>query len=255
VLNIPPDGPRVKPDAISASIDTLELWFPDNLPPHVYRRVVKLLPRLRIKRTRYGIKAGINRPTLAENEILGDLWNRDVGGCRTHRVHMAFDFIFSDRSSAMQFKDWLPTRCIFKWSPNHALEIEDGYYVRNFAAKRRPGRAPVIYLKGDNTVRVELRFENAEACRRAGLDDPLLIIDLDPSELFRRCAKVVNYRSSYLEKVAREVEATYGEEWVRPALYRLDKHCALMMRAVHRPEGAYTNITDSLGLPRTLKWA
>jgi hypothetical protein len=254
MLNILPRERAVKPLTIAASIDTFELWFP-SLPRKVRTRIAAQLPRIQSKRSyRQGMKAGINRPTLAEIKIFGDYWNYNIAHCVTHRVHVAFDFTCSDSSSAAEFKRYLETHSIWKWSPNDALEFEDYYAVRNFAGRRRPARAPVIYLKGELTCRLELRFENAAACRRVGLEDPALIPELDPAGLFRRCVKLVEYRPAYIKKVIKHVATKYGEAWVGTALNRLDRHCALMMRRLSNPRHVYDDITNTLKLPRRLQF-
>jgi hypothetical protein len=164
-----------------ASIDTIELFF--KRPPEGLRTRLEAAHGRRIKiedcfdRTTgevWGVRAIINRPNRWVIMIARELLQANRSAC-IHRVDIAFDFDTSSEESAGMLAKVLDRHLILKWRSPKATKRRDDttvYWV-DVKRKRRRRRNLVIYDKGPQTIRLELRFYGSQAVRRAGLANPL----------------------------------------------------------------------------------
>jgi hypothetical protein len=199
---VPGDVPDIELERVTATVDTIELFFVR--PPIGLRRAIEepLGRRIEIKecrdRTGYlrGVRAIINRPNLAILPVLSQLRNR--GGC-TCRVDVALDFVMESEDAAKVLRNYLEQRVVMKWRPagRRSWRGTTTYWVD--IEERKP-RNLCLYWRSLNTIRFEVRFLNSRAVRRAGLDDPSELKHLNPLPLFQHNIKVVHFTDQYVKK-------------------------------------------------------
>ena len=197
--------PGAMPRAITAKNDTIELFF--RRPPAGLRKTLEacLGRRVEIKDcldgTGYyqGARAIVNRPIVAVLPILSR-YRQHVPGCTTFRVDVAADLEMPDEPSAEAMHDWLDRHLILKWRSGQTRKVRVDDTTIYWADHRR-ARNLVLYPKAGNTLRLELRFLNTAAVRRAGLDDLTQLAQLDPAALFAHHVKAVQLLPAYVAKV------------------------------------------------------
>ena len=197
------DQSRGFPITSIATIDTCELFH--RRPPSGFRRNIEFALGRRLKidicRDKYGNQQGqrmiVNRPNLAVLPVLGEY--RNDWGCTTYRVDVAVDFHMPNLKSAKLFHGVVDRCGVLKWrSPQTTkshLEDDDGWITVYWCDDRR-ARNVILYHKRHDPriVRLELRFMNSTAVRRAGLMYPTSLEDINPAALFNHHFKLVESR-------------------------------------------------------------
>ena len=252
------DQSRGFPITSIATIDTCELFH--RRPPSGFRRNIESALGRRVKidicRDKYGNQQGqrmiVNRPNLAVLPVLGEY--RNDWGCTTYRVDVAVDFHMPNLKSAKLLHGVVDRCGVLKWrSPQTTkshLEDDDGWITVYWCDDRR-ARNVILYHKRHDPriVRLELRFMNSTAVRRAGLMYPTSLEDINPAALFNHHFKLVEFRPEYIERMS---ENRRQAERVRSRYTRLDLQSFL--RGKHHPERMVKDISELLPLPAKLDW-
>ena len=152
----------VGPRAITAKIDTVELFF--RRPPAGLRMTLEacLGRRVEIQDCHdgtghyQGARAIVNRPSIAVLPILSQ-YRQHCLGCTTFRVDVAVDLEMPDERSADSMHDWLRRNLILKWRSRQTSKVSVDDDTIYWADNRR-ARNLVLYRKrnANNTLRLEL---------------------------------------------------------------------------------------------------
>ena len=219
----------VKPTLVRASIDTIELFC--RIPPKGLRTRIEAVVGRRIKIAPVIIKKGgqefhvgdraiVNQPTLEVLPVLSKLL-RYHRGVSMHQVDIAFDFHYRNEDEADHGDDQLCQHLVLKHRSRRAGKVfydnqESMYWCRGAKkGKRRFARELLVYRKARKVVRIELRFQNAGAVRRAGLADPEKLASINPAEIFERNLRLITMKESYIEKTVRRAVKKDRERHLR----------------------------------------
>jgi hypothetical protein len=140
----------------------------------------------------WGYRVIVHQPSIPTQKILDVL--QEQHGAVICRFDIAYDFPHVTRA-------WLERHVIMRWRRKGAmLEQPNGvYFIVQKGRRKRSGRD--IYLYDDRPSKItgeldvphlDLRFQNAEAVRRQGINLVRDLIDLNPRELFEKHLKLVN---------------------------------------------------------------
>jgi len=201
----PDDAPDMKAERVTATVDTIELFFVR--PPKGLRKSIEkpLGRRVKIRNcydnTGYfrGVEASINRPNLAVLPLLNN-YRRYTNGCSTCRVDIAYDFVMESEAAAKVLRNYLEQYVLMKW---RARGSRDWVGSTVYWLKEGKTRNLCMYWKRHQTIRLELRFLNSRSVRRAGLDDIAGLRHLNPAPLFEHNIKVVRFTEQYIGDVTR----------------------------------------------------
>ena len=211
--NISNDRPGINPAATRASIDTIEL-FVRRVPRGFPAQMGKLFgKRIEVKEVRdrtghfRGLRIPINRPRSRDIPILARIARDRALGCCVSRVDIAVDIHTESAEEAAELIAQLDRHLVLKWRGRGATKVRIGETV--YWADRRRARNLVVYPKGSQIVRTELRFQGARAVRRAGLDRLEDLENLDVQKLITHNIKAERPTERSTERAARK---TFQEE-------------------------------------------
>lgn len=148
-----------------------------------------------------GVRAIVNRVPIAALPVLANLQRAD--DCVTCRVDIAIDIRLPDEPTADVVADWLDRHLVLKWRSARTRKAWVGRTI--YWSDARRARNLVLYPKSRTMIRLELRFLNAAAVRRAGLSDPAALAGLDPAALFEHHVKAVDLCTAYVAKLTTRV--------------------------------------------------
>jgi hypothetical protein len=255
---------------IEPKIDTVEAWQgrpydQDKLTKNLsnIRKVLKR-PIDKVDESRYGVRIGVNRmhETPEALELLTQY---------THRRHdVAFDFVYRNEEDADSGQQGLNQHLVMKhasprakkvyydnvYSDKDGREKSCGYesvYWSDWSAKHRYARQLFVYRKSPTVVRVELRFTNAAAVRRAGIDHVMKLKELNPWDVWNRNLKLVGLQDGFVERMGREAQRRYGGRagaQIRHSLKNADMQ--MLIKGMKRVDRVIK--TFSVQVPDLLRW-
>jgi hypothetical protein len=232
---------------IGPSIDTDEVFIPKpveyQVVKHYLSRIRKVLNRPIDKvdyTNKFGVKVAVNRVPLEVLPILAEQLH--------HCFHIAYDFHYQNEADGSDGQEKATQYVVLKHRSPHADKVyyDNVYWDKEgrekagkgwpsayasdwsgkndrFGRKRRYSRQLLVYRKSRTIVRVELRFTNAQAVKRAGFTDVMQLADLNPAEIWERNLMVVSPQEAFVERMVRQgVEdervrylrrQTKGETW------------------------------------------
>lgn len=182
---------------VIAYLDTVELFLP-YVPTGTRKRLEAAVGhRVRIKpsRDRNGAFLIVNQPNIPALILLGEL--RHATLCR---FHIALDLITRTQARGNGLRNWFVYHLKLRWRPNGPMHDEQyGAYWeyqthRKAHQKKRSARDLVVYsseiklckITGEPCTHVEIRFQNARACRAQNVYRVRDLIILNPRKLFSK---------------------------------------------------------------------
>jgi hypothetical protein len=264
------------PAATAASNDTLELFIPRPIRGVRKRIEAATGERAHIKNCHdatgkfRGVRAIFNRPTREARALINQIM-RAVPGSVISRVDIAVDFHAEGPDDADAIADWLDLHLILKWRSPRSTKMRVDTTV--YWCDGRRSRNLVVYRnrKSDRIVRLELRFLNSRAVRRAGLDTPEKIQSASPLKLIDHNVKAARPSARYVERITRQ---TYQDDLRRHLSGNSQSHHAVAdyyrsripyrVRSIFtradaqsmriKPSGMERISTDWLGIPMQVTW-
>jgi hypothetical protein len=209
--NIPTPARAANP---VASIDTIEIFMPR--PPAALRRNIEASTGRRAhvedcfdKAGKFrGTRAIFNRPTLPALAVIRKIM-RAAKWSTISRADIAVDYHTESEDRAGALIDWLDHLLILKWRSAQSQKTRIGDTV--YWTDERRARNLVVYRnrKSDRVVRLELRFMNSGAVRRAGLDKTEKLRTASPIKIIAHNVKAQKPTARFTQKAIR---TTYQDE-------------------------------------------
>jgi len=206
----------IRPAATVITVDTVELFL--RRPPRGLRGKVEAATGERphtedvVDRTKRwrGARLIVNRPNRSTLKLMSRLVrDRRLGAC-VSRVDIAVDFSMDREEGADALFGWLDRHVILKWrSPRSRKKVMDGTV---YWADKRRARNLVVYMKAIDVVRLELRFFNARAVMRAGLNNLEMLESVDMNKLIGHNLKAESFTERHILNVVR---GTFKQDMVR----------------------------------------
>jgi hypothetical protein len=156
--------------------------------------------RIRIANCLYGVRVIVNQPHAAVLPVLAEFVVYDRG-CTSSRVDIAADYTLANLADTNALTAYCERAVVLKW--RSAATVKKLYNNGNaYWCDNRRARNLLLYHRPQDraVVRLELRFMNSTAVRRAGLANPEALEFINPRELFRHHLKEVAVRPSVVER-------------------------------------------------------
>ena len=133
-----------------------------------------------------GYRVAVHQSTVEARKLLDALQQR------YHAVMCRFDVAYDFPNIP---RDWFKPRLVMKCRrPGEMLEEPNGvYFIKQIGRRSRSGRDVLLYVRPSRRPgsRVELRFQNAGAVRRQGINRATDLDNLNPRQLFEKNFKLV----------------------------------------------------------------
>jgi hypothetical protein len=172
-------------------LDTAQVLLNRPLSPNDIRLLIRLnggdprtviLERRKIWWDRYQLLIRITRPHLRAVEFLHAAAPDHV----MNRLDVALDLMTATPADAETLRRFLDRHVIQKWHGRRRCTVVEGTTVTTYYAAPWQGRNLVIYPKGSDRIRVEVRLFGMQALRRYGLQSGVAPLQLDFEALFQR---------------------------------------------------------------------
>ncbi len=157
-----------------------------------------------------GARLIVNRPNRRALSLMSGLIGDRRLGCCISRVDIAVDFSMDGDEGADALFGWFDRHVILKWrSPRSRKKCMDGTV---YWADKCRARNLVVYMKAINVIRLELRFFNARAVRRAGLNKLETLESVNMKKLIGHNLKAERFTERHILNVVRR---TFKQDMVR----------------------------------------
>ena len=187
-------------------IDTIEYfcvrYVPDGIRTHmenvIGRRRIIIEPALDRHGAVIGHRLAVHQPSPAALLMGNHLQDVHRYGAPISRVDIAVDWCFPVPNINVETHQWMGDHVILRWRrPGRMHRYSDTLYWvnqrdRKEQGQRRSARDVGLYhdrpskITGVPCTHLELKFQNAEACRRQGWHQPSDLLRIDPHELFNK---------------------------------------------------------------------